>query len=168
MKVLGRVRRFGDNIDTDAILPSRHMVTGDPQVLGRACFGDLLPDFAASVAPGDVLVAGENFGCGSSREHAPLALQGCGIACVVAASFSRIFFRSAVNLGLPVAECAPLAQRAREGDAIEIDLEAGTATLAGQAFPIAALPPQVLDILRAGGLVRVMTQRLQAGSGVPP
>ncbi len=160
MRLSGRVRRFGDNIDTDVILPTRHMVTGDARQLGRVCFGDLLPGFAASVMPGDVIVAGENFGCGSSREHAPIAIQGCGIACVVAASFSRIFYRSAINLGLPLAESAALAAQAAEGDTITIDLEHGVATLGARDFAIAAWPPEVLAILRAGGLVPLMTQRL--------
>jgi 3-isopropylmalate/(R)-2-methylmalate dehydratase small subunit len=160
MRLSGRVRRFGDNIDTDVILPTRHMVTGDAQQLGRVCFGDLLPGFAASVLPGDVIVAGENFGCGSSREHAPIAIQGCGIACVVAASFSRIFYRSAINLGLPVAESASLAAQAVDGESITVDLEQGVATLGAREFAIAAWPPEVLAILRAGGLVPLMTQRL--------
>lgn len=165
MRLNGRVRRFGDNIDTDVILPTRHMVTGDAKRLGSVCFGDLFPDFAASVQPGDVIVAGDNFGCGSSREHAPIAIQGCGVNCVVASSFSRIFFRSAINLGLPVAECGPLAAVAIEGEAISIDLETGVARLGEREFPIAAWPPEVLDILRAGGLVPLMARRLAEAPG---
>ncbi|MBC7097872.1 3-isopropylmalate dehydratase small subunit [Candidatus Bipolaricaulota bacterium] len=150
----GRAWAVGDNIDTDLIIPARFLVTTSPEELGRHCLSGLDPSFAGKVAPGDILVAGSNFGCGSSREHAPLAIKGCGIACVVAESFARIFFRNAINQGLPVVECGK-AKRIREGDVIKVDLDSGLIKnlTRGEEYPIAPYPKFIREILSCGGLI---------------
>ncbi len=161
MKLSGLVHVFGDNVDTDVILPTHAIVNTDPAVLARHCFSGLVEDFAHGVKPGDFIVAGENFGCGSSREHAPLAIKASGIACVVAASFSRIFYRNAINLGLVVIECAQARHHATPGMQATADLEAGVLKIGAEAFPISQYPPQVREILHDGGLVPYMAKRLE-------
>ncbi len=154
MIIRGRVLLVGDDVDTDAIIPARYLVTTDPAELGRHCLEGLDPGFPGRIRPGDIIVAGKNFGCGSSREHAVLALKGAGIACVVAESFARIFFRNAVNLGFPVLECPEL-KGIREGDRIVVDLEKGEVTGddGGSSWKASPLPPFILEILEAGGLI---------------
>ncbi len=149
----GRALIVGDDVDTDAIIPARYLVTTDPAELGRHCLEGLDPGFPGRIRPGDILVAGKNFGCGSSREHAVLALKGAGIGCVVAKSFARIFFRNAVNLGFPVLECPELRGLA-EGCRLAVDLEKGV-VMGGGGSPWKAspLPPFILEILEAGGLI---------------
>ncbi|NOX44217.1 MAG: 3-isopropylmalate dehydratase small subunit [Caldiserica bacterium] len=154
MIIQGRALVVGNDVDTDAIIPARYLVTADPAELGRHCLEGLDPGFPGRIRPGDILVAGENFGCGSSREHAVLALRGAGVACVVAKSFARIFFRNAVNLGFPALECPGLGGIAEESP-IAVDL--GTGVLrdlgCGREFRAAPLPHFILEILDAGGLV---------------
>ncbi|MDI6791082.1 MAG: 3-isopropylmalate dehydratase small subunit, partial [Thermodesulfobacteriota bacterium] len=125
MRLTGKVWKFGDNIDTDVIIPARHLTTFDPKELARHCMEDKDPSFAQKVKPGDIIVAGRNFGCGSSREHAPIALKGCGLSCVVARSFARIFFRNAFNMGLLIFECPEVVDVVEEGDTMEIDAVSG-------------------------------------------
>lgn len=157
----GRIHRFGDHVDTDEIIPSAFLGRTDPESLAKGCFNNVRPGFAEQVEAGDILVAGENFGCGSSREHAPIAIKATGIGCVIAASFSRIFYRSAINIGLPIAICPEAIQFAVEGASAQVDFDGGTVSIAGQRFPIPAFPPEVMEILKVGGLVPFMAHRLK-------
>ncbi|HIP99663.1 TPA: 3-isopropylmalate dehydratase small subunit [Candidatus Bipolaricaulota bacterium] len=154
MVIRGRALVVGDDVDTDAIVPARYLVTSDPAELGRHCLEGLDLGFPGRIRPGDILVAGENFGCGSSREHAVLALKGAGIGCVVARSFARIFFRNATNLGFPLVEC-PVLRDVAEGDLLAVDLRRGVIRdlTSGRAFAAPPLPPFILEILDAGGLI---------------
>lgn len=158
---MARVWKLGDNINTDQIIPGRYNVTTDRAHLARYCLCEHRPDFATGVAAGDVLVAGRNFGCGSSREHAPVALKATGLAAVVAESFARIFYRNAINIGLPVLICPEAAQALQEGDAVEIDLVAGSIyDLAhGRTFQAEPLPEFVQRIVAAGGIVALVRQQ---------
>jgi len=154
MIIQGKVYVFGHDVNTDDIIPARYLNTSQAAVLARYCMEDARPGFAAQVEPGAILAAGRNFGCGSSREHAPLALKGAGIACVVAASFARIFFRNAINIGLPIVECGELLERIREGEEIRIDLEKGKIGLPrGGQLKIEPFPPFMEAIIRKGGLL---------------
>jgi 3-isopropylmalate/(R)-2-methylmalate dehydratase small subunit len=152
---LGRAWRYGDNVDTDVIIPARYLTVTDPELLAEHALEGLDPSFAAAVRPGDVIVAGHNFGCGSSREHAPLALKGSGIAAVVAASFARIFFRNAINTGLAVLTCPQAAEVTESGDEIAIDVAAGTVrnVTKGEEFEAEPIPEFVQEIREMGGLV---------------
>ena len=160
MILAGKVHCVGDHIDTDQIIPSRFLGASDAESLRGGCFLNLMPGFPDRVAAGDILVAGENFGCGSSREHAPIAIKATGISCVVAKSFSRIFYRSAINIGLPAIVCPQAADRARDGQEISVDLDVGTVRLDGRSLPFTAFSPEVLAIIAAGGLVPFMAKRL--------
>ena len=162
---MGRAFRYGDNVDTDVIIPARYLTTTDESELARHALEDLDPDFVGDVRAGDAVVAGENFGCGSSREHAPVALKGCGISGVVAASFSRIFFRNAINTGLPIAVCPEAVAATEAGDEIELDVERAVVRniTKGLAFNAEPLPEFVMDIVRAGGLVNWVREQ----HGVP-
>ncbi len=152
MKYAGRAYRFGDDINTDEIIPARYLNTSDPKVLARYCMEDARPGFGQSLEPGAILVAGKNFGCGSSREHAPISIKQAGIACVVADSFARIFFRNAINIGLPIVECAGIEKKVGEGDRLEVDLEAGRIRLpSGESVPVTPFPPFMQEIVRRGG-----------------
>ncbi len=160
MRFRGRVWKYGDNVDTDVIIPARYLNTTDPAELARHCMEDIDPTFAGSHAPGDVIVAGRNFGCGSSREHAPLAIKGAGVSCVIAESFARIFFRNAINIGLPIFEAPDAAREAASGDEIEVDAAAGVIRnlTRGREHAIRPMPPFIQEIITAGGLMA----RLQA------
>ena len=160
-----RAFKFGDDVNTDAIIPAPYLVTTDPGELGaHAMEGSDQPDFARRVESGDVIVAGENFGCGSSREHAPLALLGAGVSCVIAKSFARIFYRNAINIGLPVLECREAAEGIEAGDEVEVDLASGTITdrTSGRRYRAQAMPEFMRAIFRAGGLVAFARERLAA------
>ena len=150
---MSRVFRFGDGISTDAIMPGRYNLTTDHAALGRACFIEVRPDFAGSVRPGDVIVAGNNFGCGSSREHAPVAIRASGVGCVIARSFARIFYRNAVNLGLPVIRCAEAVDALAEGDECTVDLSTGIITAHGRQFQGEPMSAVARRISEAGTLV---------------
>ena len=154
---------YGDNVDTDVIIPARYLLTTDPVVLGKHVLEDLDPGFATSVGPGDVVVAGHNFGCGSSREHAPLALKGAGVGAVVAASFARIFFRNAINVGLPIITCADAAEAIETGDEVAVDPETGDLldVSRDERFRGEQLPDLVMEIVDAGGLVEWVKRRLE-------
>ena len=148
-----KVHKYGDNIDTDVIIPARHLNTSDPAELAAHCMEDIDATFAGRVRPGDILVAGRNFGCGSSREHAPLAIKASGVACVIAESFARIFYRNAINIGLPVIVCKDLYDAVEDGEEMELSMTDGTATVHGQVFPCTKLNPYMQSILNQGGLL---------------
>ncbi|MEW5765469.1 MAG: 3-isopropylmalate dehydratase small subunit [Acidobacteriota bacterium] len=158
----GRARVFGDHVDTDVIIPARHCATLDVAELGRHAMEGLDPEFSSRVGRGDVVVAGRNFGCGSSRETAPLALLGAGVGAVVAVSFARIFFRNALNVGLPIFECPDGVAACAEGDLLEIDPSAGTLTHSGtgRIFRLPPYPQELIRIVDAGGLVPYVRRRL--------
>ncbi|BDG58930.1 3-isopropylmalate dehydratase small subunit [Caldinitratiruptor microaerophilus] len=162
-RVRGRAHKFGPDIDTDVIIPAYYLNTIDPVELGKHCMEAADPDFSKKVKPGDIIVAGKNFGSGSSREHAPIAIKGCGIGAVVAESFARIFFRNAINIGLPILESPEAAAAIQAGDEVEIDLEAGRITdlTTGQTFQATPLPPFMMEIFRAGGLVPYLRQKIE-------
>jgi len=155
IKIEGTVWKYGDNIDTDAIIPARYLNMSTPEELGAHCMENIDPAFATAVRAGDVIVAGENFGCGSSREHAALAARGAGVACIVASSFARIFYRNAINVGLPILECPEAAADAASGDRLAIDLAAGQVRnlTTGQVHHAEPYPPFLMAIIDAGGLV---------------
>ena len=164
MKMTGTVWKYGDNVDTDVIIPARYLNVSTPQELALHCMEDLDLGFAGVVQPGDIMVAGENFGCGSSREHAPLAIKGSGFACVVAKSFARIFYRNAINIGLPILECPEAVEGTEKGDQLTVDLKAGTITnlRTGHSYQVSPFPAFIMGIIKAGGLVPYMRKRLQA------
>ncbi len=157
----GKVWTFGNDIDTDAIIPARYLNTSDPAELARHCMEDADPDFPRKVSSGDIIVAGKNFGCGSSREHAPLALKEAGIACVIAESFARIFYRNAINIGLPILESPDASAALQEGNQVEIDLAEGEITeLAGRRkFKAVSFPPFMQEIMAAGGLINYIREK---------
>ncbi|RMF89428.1 MAG: 3-isopropylmalate dehydratase small subunit [Methanobacteriota archaeon] len=162
-RIKGRVWRFGSNVDTDQIIPAEYLVTGDPAELARHVFEKVRPEFAKEVRAGDVIVADENFGCGSSREHAPRALIGAGVACVVAKSFARIFYRNSINIGLPLVETSI---EAGDGDTLEVDFQQGVVRNLDRdleaAFP--PMPPFLQQLIDAGGLVEYTRKRLNGRS----
>jgi len=162
----GRCWRFGDDVNTDQIIPARYLDTTEPRELALHCMEDVNPRFASEARPGDIVVAGRNFGCGSSREHAPIALQALGIACVVAESFARIFFRNAINIGLPIAECPDAAREASEGDELEVDFARGRIVngRSGRAHAFQPFPEEIRRIIEAGGLM-AFARELREGRG---
>ena len=152
---------YGNNVDTDAIIPARYLTTSNPTALAIHCMQDIDPDFSRTVTPGDIVVAGRNFGCGSSREHAPLALKASGVACVIADSFARIFYRNAVNIGLPVMEDPETAAGIHPGDKIDADTQRGLVNnlTTGEIYQTKTPPPFIRDIIRAGGLLQRLAAR---------
>jgi len=161
--IKGKAWKFGDDVNTDEIIPARYLVTTDPKELAKHVMEDIDPEFPKKVKPGDIIVAGKNFGCGSSREHAPLAIKGAGISAVIAESFARIFFRNAINLGLPVIESPEIVKEANEGDIIEIDMENGIVRnlTKGKEYTIPKLPENLQKVLAAGGLMEYAKSRLK-------
>jgi len=155
MKIEGKVWKFGDNIDTDVIIPARFLNISDRKLLAMNCFADLRPDFSKGVGPGDILVGGSNFGCGSSREHAPLAIKESGIGAIIAKSYARIFYRNAFNIGLPILESKEAVDSIVDGDRISVDLITGEITNMGKGltFSTKPIPDFMRDIILAGGLV---------------
>ncbi|HYM50033.1 MAG TPA: 3-isopropylmalate dehydratase [Candidatus Limnocylindrales bacterium] len=154
-----RIFKFGDGISTDAIIPGRYNVTTDHAALGRACFIEARPDFATSIHAGDVIVGGRNFGCGSSREHAPLAIQASGCGAVIARTFARIFYRNAINIGLPVIQCDALWEAVQDGDPIEVDVRSGRIVAAGRSFDGVTPGPVAFAIMEAGTLIDLIRTR---------
>ena len=156
----GTVHKYGDNIDTDVIIPARYLLSGDAGVLAKHCMEDIDEGFISRVKPGDVMVGGENFGCGSSREHAPLALKGSGISCVIAASFARIFYRNAINIGLPIFECPAAGEAIENGDTVSINPSSGEILdkTTGKAFYAAPFPEEIQKIIDAGGLLESISE----------
>lgn len=155
MKFTGKVWRYGDNIDTDVIIPARYLNTSDPQELAKHCMEDIDKSFVSGVKAGDIMVADSNFGCGSSREHAPVAIKASGITCVIAATFARIFYRNAINIGLPLLEVGDAVKKIKAGDVLSVDLESGEIvnTTTGETIKATPLPGFIQDIARAGGLI---------------
>jgi 3-isopropylmalate/(R)-2-methylmalate dehydratase small subunit len=158
----GTAWKLGDHIDTDLIVPARYLVTIDPAVLAPKCFEDLDPALAGKIRPGDILVAGENFGQGSSREHAPIAIKGLGVACIVAKSYARIFYRNAFNIGLPLLECADLHGVTETGDTVAVDNETGRIAneTRGTAHVAAPLPDFMQRLVAAGGIIEYTRQKV--------
>ncbi len=155
MKCNGKVVKYGDNVDTDVIIPARYLNTSDPRELALHCMEDIDKSFHDKIKPGDILVGGENFGCGSSREHAPIAIKNSGISLVIAKSFARIFYRNAINIGLAIVECPEAAEAIGEGHEVSADLDAGVITdvTTGQSFKTEPFPEFIQNIISAGGLV---------------
>lgn len=158
MKFTGNVWRYGDNIDTDVIIPARYLNTSDPKELAVHCMEDIDKSFVSGVKSGDIMVADNNFGCGSSREHAPVALKASGIACVIASNFARIFYRNAINIGLPLLEVGDASAKIKAGDILSIDLETGVIlnTTTGETIQAQPLPGFIQDIALAGGLINYL------------
>ena len=163
--VKGRVWKFASNVDTDQIIPAEYLVSADPKELGSHAFEKVRPEFVGGVREGDVIVAGDNFGCGSSREHAPLALMGCGVSCVIARSFARIYFRNSINLGFPAVECEV---EAGEGDVVEVDYAAGVVRnlTSGREFKFKPLPKFLMNLMQSGGLVPYVKKKLNSKTAV--
>lgn len=165
MRFEGTVHKYGDNVDTDAVIPTAWCHTMDPAVLGQHCMENWDPEFTRRAKPGDIIVGGENFGCGSSREHAPVAIKGAQVACVVAASFARIFFRNALNIGLPIVVCPEAARAAQSGDQMVVDLGTGTVSVRGATYRAEPFPEFAQQLIAQGGLVNYVRARLGAGAG---
>jgi len=161
----GKCWKFGDNVNTDEIIPPRYLNVTDPQALAAHCMEGVDAEFVRHAGPGDIIVAGKNFGCGSSREHAPLAIKGLGVACVVAESFARIFFRNCINIALPIAECPAAARQAREGDVLKVDFVAARITNAtsGKTHGFPPFPPEIRRIIEAGGLMAFAAKSIASG-----
>ena len=155
MTFKGKTHVVGDHIDTDAIIPARFLVTADTAELGKNCFEGLEEGWVKRVAPGDILVAGENFGCGSSREHAPVAIKASGISCVIAANFARIFYRNAINIGLAILECPAASAEIENGDEVTVDFDTGVTTdvTKGTTYQAEPFPPFIKDMIARGGLM---------------
>ncbi len=163
MQFKGKAWKFGDDVDTDAIIPARYLNTSDPKVLAQHCMEDADPQFASKVAAGDVIVAGKNFGCGSSREHAPIAIKAAGLSCVIAHSFARIFYRNAFNMGLPILECPEAIESMATGDEIEVDLDQGVIInhTRNERYQAQAVPPFMQRLLQAGGLMAYVQEQMR-------
>ena len=155
MKIQGKVHKYGDHVDTDVIIPARYLNTGDPKELAAHCMEDIDKDFVKNVRPGDSRVAGVNFGCGSSREHAPIAIQASGIACVIAENFARIFYRNTLNIGLPILECPAASRAIANGDEVSVDFDTGVITnlATGETYKAEPFPPFIQNIIQKGGLL---------------
>ena len=156
----GKVWRYGDNIDTDVIIPARYLNTFDPKELAKHCMVDIDKDFAQKVRPGDIMVVEKNFGCGSSREHAPVAIKACGVPVIIAASFARIFYRNGINVGLPLMEIGDNVERIHAGDKLSVDLSSGKIRdlTTGETFQAPPLPGFIQDIAKAGGLIQYVKE----------
>ncbi len=161
-KISGRVHKYGDNIDTDVIIPARHCVSIREEDLAAHCLEDLDKAFVNKVRPGDILMAGNNFGCGSSRENAPIAIKGAKVGCVVARYFARIFYRNAINIGLPILECPEAVDGTEDGDELEVDLQTGTIynKTRDRTFKAVPFPETMQEIIRVGGMVNYVRKRL--------
>ena len=161
MNAKGRVFKYGDNVDTDVIIPARYLNIADAKELATHAMEDIDADFVKKMQPGDIVVATRNFGCGSSREHAPLVLKENGVSCVIAASFARIFYRNAINLGLPILEGEAAANGIDAGDTVSVDFDTGVITneTKGETYQAAAFPPFIQSIIQAGGLLKSLKER---------
>ncbi|OGN96736.1 MAG: 3-isopropylmalate dehydratase small subunit [Chloroflexi bacterium RBG_13_51_18] len=162
MKLKGKVFKYGTDVNTDVIIPARYLNVSDPAELAKYCMEDIDADFVKKVKPGDIIMAATNFGCGSSREHAPLAIKASGISCVIAHSFARIFFRNAINIGLPLLECAGAVDNTDAGDTLEVDLAEGKIKnlTSGRTFTASPYPDFMSEVIAAGGLVEYTKKRL--------
>ena len=161
MEAKGHVFKYGDNVDTDVIIPARYLNSFDPQELASHAMVDIDPEFAGKVQPGDIIVARKNFGCGSSREHAPIAIKAAGVSCVIAETFARIFYRNSINIGLPIIECPEAAKAINAGDDVEVDFDSGVITdkTTGQSFKGQAFPEFMQKIIKAEGLINYINNK---------
>lgn len=157
----GHVFKYGDNVDTDVIIPARYLNSSDPKELAEHCMEDIDKEFVTNVKQGDIIVADKNFGCGSSREHAPIAIKAAGVSCVIAETFARIFYRNAINIGLPIIECPQAASAIAAGDEVEVDFDTGIITnlTTQKVFQGQAFPPFMQNIIDCGGLVNYINQK---------
>lgn len=164
MKFKGTAHRYGRDIDTDVIIPARYLNTSDPAELAKHCLEDLDTSFVEHVQPGDIIVAEENFGCGSSREHAPICIKAAGVDAVIAKSFARIFYRNSINIGLAILECPEAVDAIKQGDVVSIDADAGIITdeTTGETFQAEPFPPFIREIIEEGGLVNRWKKKLEA------
>lgn len=162
MRFQGRAHRYGRDVDTDVIIPARYLNTSEPAELAKHCMEDIDPAFVSKVQPGDIIVAGENFGCGSSREHAPIAIKASGVSVVIAKSFARIFYRNAINTGLPIMEAPEAVDAIGDGDTVSVDADAGTIIdeTTRETFTAQPFPPFVKSIIEAGGLIESVKQKV--------
>ncbi len=162
----GKAWKYGENIDTDAIIPARYLASSDPEYLAGHCMEDAGGDFVVKARPGDFIVAENNFGCGSSREHAPIAIKAAGISCVIAKSFARIFYRNSFNMGLPILECPEAVDGINDGDEIEVNLSTGAIAnlTSGAKFSANAIPPFMQELIDAGGLINYARSRVKQAS----
>ncbi|MBE6026926.1 MAG: 3-isopropylmalate dehydratase small subunit [Clostridiales bacterium] len=160
MKAQGRVHKYGNNVDTDVIIPARHLNTQDHKELASHCMEDIDKDFINKVQQGDIMVAGDNFGCGSSREHAPIAIKAAGIDCVIANTFARIFYRNAINIGLPIMECPEASEKIEAGDEVEVDFDSGVIKnlTKGEEYKAHPFPESIQKIIKAGGLLNSIAE----------
>lgn len=157
----GKVFKFGDNVDTDVIIPARYLNSSDPKELALHCMEDIDKEFVNKVSAGDIIVAEKNFGCGSSREHAPIAIKAAGVSCVIAETFARIFYRNAINIGLPIIECKEAVLEIKAGDEVEVNFDTGVITdkTTGKSFQGQAFPPFMQKIIDCEGLVNYINQK---------
>ena len=158
MNAKGFVHKYGDNVDTDVIIPARYLNIADKKELATHCMEDIDPDFVKNVKEGDIMVAGWNFGCGSSREHAPLAIKTSGVSCVIAKTFARIFYRNAINIGLAILECEAAADAIQAGDEVAVDFDTGVITnvTKGESYQAQPFPPFIQNIIQKGGLMKAI------------
>ena len=162
--VSGKVFKYGDNVDTDVIIPARYLNAPSPEELAKHCMEDIDASFATTVKPGDIIVGGANFGCGSSREHAPISIRACGVRCVIAASFARIFYRNSINIGFPILECPEAAAAINNGDTVSVDFATGKIVdeTTGESFQAVALPPFIEKIVEHNGLLPYLKAKTDA------
>ena len=163
-KISGKVWKYGDDINTDVIIPARYMNTHDPKVLAAHCMEDLDKDFVMNMKQGDIIIAGKNFGCGSSREHAPISIKHAGVGCVIAKTFARIFYRNCINMGMPILECPEAVEDMKTGDELDVDLDAGKITnkSTGKTYQAAPFPPFMRALMESGGLMNYAKNKLAA------
>ena len=161
MQAKGKVFKYGDNVDTDVIIPARYLAIADPKELAEHCMEDIDPQFSSTVEAGDIIVGGANFGCGSSREHAPLAIKASGVKCVIAASFARIFYRNAINIGFPIMECPEAAAEIKAGDSVSVEFNTGKIVdeTTGKTYQAAPFPEFINGIIENGGLMNSLKAR---------
>jgi 3-isopropylmalate/(R)-2-methylmalate dehydratase small subunit len=163
MRFQGKNWKFPDDVDTDVIIPARYLMTTDEDELAEHVMEDIDPEFSSKVQKGDIIVAGANFGCGSSREHAPIAIKAAGVSCIIAKSYARIFYRNAINIGLPIVECPEAVDEAETGDEFEIDTDEGWVrnTRTGKSYEVKPFDPFIQDIIKAGGLMEAVAKRVR-------
>jgi 3-isopropylmalate/(R)-2-methylmalate dehydratase small subunit len=161
MKALGTVHKYGDNVDTDVIIPARYLNTADHKELAQHCMEDIDPDFVKNVQEGDIIVATENFGCGSSREHAPISIKASGVSCVIASTFARIFYRNSINVGLPILECREASEKIEKGDKVEVNFDTGVITniTKGETYQAEPFPEFIQNIINKGGLLNSIKEK---------
>ena len=162
--VQGKVFQYGDNVDTDVIIPARYLNVSEAAHLAAHCMEDIDKDFVKNVKAGDIIVAHKNFGCGSSREHAPIAIKASGVSCVIASSFARIFYRNSINIGLPIIECPKAAEEIQAGDEVQVDFATGVITdlTTGKTYQAQPFPESIQNIIDAGGLMKMVAARVKA------